>query len=124
MVPGCVNWRVHSRLRLNTDHRSLITRLRRAYGGEAADEADVIFKQMKTKRTKTAFRILSKHGLCLLSSVKKEKRFGMLGGSALPIRLIRAIRGYFSFGASEATIFSKRGSPRSGSQNGFNFRSP
>src|SRR5207249_2289160 len=29
-----------------------------------------------------------------------------------------------SFGASEATIFSKRGSPRSGSQNGSSFRAP
>jgi hypothetical protein len=29
-----------------------------------------------------------------------------------------------SFGASEATIFSKRGSPRSGSQNGNSFNCP
>ena len=38
--------------------------------------------------------------------------------------VIRAIRGYFYFGANEATIFSKHGSPRSGSQNGINFKSP
>jgi hypothetical protein len=30
----------------------------------------------------------------------------------------------FSFGASEATIFSKRGSPRSGSHKGSSFRAP
>jgi hypothetical protein len=29
-----------------------------------------------------------------------------------------------SFGASDATIFSKRGSPRSGSQKGNNFNAP
>jgi len=32
--------------------------------------------------------------------------------------------GAASFGASEATIFSKRGSPRSGSQKGSNFNAP
>ena len=30
----------------------------------------------------------------------------------------------YSFGANEATIFSKRGSPRSGSQNGNSFKAP
>ncbi len=30
----------------------------------------------------------------------------------------------YCFGASEATIFSKRGSPRSGSQKGSSFRAP
>src|SRR5947207_1724048 len=42
-------------------------------------------------------------------------------GRALPIRVIRATSGQFPFGATEATIFSKRGSPRSGSQNGNSF---
>src|ERR1043166_402741 len=34
------------------------------------------------------------------------------------------IRGEIYFGARDATIFSKHGSPRSGSQNGISFRSP
>ena len=36
----------------------------------------------------------------------------------------RAIYCCYCVGASEATIFSKRGSPRNGSQNGSNFNSP
>src|SRR5579885_3842005 len=31
---------------------------------------------------------------------------------------------YFSFGAKDSTIFSKRGSPRSGSQKGCSFKTP
>jgi len=45
-------------------------------------------------------------------------------GSVLPICVISVIRGQFPFGAREATIFSKRGSPRSGSHHGISFRSP
>ena len=49
-------------------------------------------------------------------------------GAARPpvrlIRAIRAIRGEFYLGAREATIFSKHGSPRSGSHHGYNFNPP
>jgi len=38
-------------------------------------------------------------------------------GQALPLQLDY-------FGANDETIFSKRGSPRSGSQNGISFNSP
>ena len=40
------------------------------------------------------------------------------------IRLISVIRGAVYFGAREATIFSKRGSPRSGSQKGNSLSMP
>jgi hypothetical protein len=40
------------------------------------------------------------------------------------IRLISVIRGAVYFGAREATIFSKRGWPRSGSQTGSSFKAP
>ena len=43
---------------------------------------------------------------------------------ALPTRFIRVIRDERYFGVSEATICSKRGSPRSGSQKGNNFNAP
>jgi hypothetical protein len=43
----------------------------------------------------------------------------------LPWRLFaRLWRGEFYFGASEATIFSKHGSPRSGSHHGISFNGP
>jgi hypothetical protein len=49
----------------------------------------------------------------------EEKR---RGGAALQnIRGIGVIRGYLDFGARDATIFSKRWSPRNGSQNGRSF---
>ena len=41
-----------------------------------------------------------------------------------PTRVDSVIRGYVYLGAREATIFSKRGSPRNGSQNGSSFNSP
>jgi hypothetical protein len=53
--------------------------------------------------------------------------FGSLragSGRALPISAIRVVRGKDYVGAREATIFSKRGSPRRGSQNGSSFRWP
>jgi hypothetical protein len=40
------------------------------------------------------------------------------------LRIHRGVYLLGSFGASEATIFSKRGSPRSGSQTGNSFKAP
>ena len=42
----------------------------------------------------------------------------------LKLNLLFSVGGHDHFGASEATIFSKRGSPRSGSQKGNNFNPP
>jgi len=47
-----------------------------------------------------------------------------LMSSVAPFRRIAWLRLYRSFGASEATIFSNRGSPRRGSQKGNSFKAP
>src|SRR5882762_7861285 len=73
-------------------------------------------KQKKTKETKMMFSPSRCPSLCSLPSVKTRS-----ARRALPIRVIR---GHSYFGAREATIFSKHGSPRRESQNGISFSSP
>src|SRR5438094_9780280 len=80
-------------------------------------EANVLLQQVKS-------------GPCFLRGLLSEQNpDGALGSRALPFPSDLFLYpcdlwGYSYFGAREATIFSKQGSPRSGSQNGSSFNSP
>jgi hypothetical protein len=58
------------------------------------------FSQKETKAAKKAFRFQPNTAFVFfVIFCYKQKRFGAPGGCAAPIRLIRAIRGEFCFGA-------------------------
>ncbi len=54
-------------------------------------------------------------------ALQLDTGFGTLGGHGVPIHVVL---GEIYLGARQATILSKRGSPRRGSQNGSNFNCP
>ena len=95
------------------------------------DCPDVTDRLFDKRKEANVFRKQVRSGPCFLRGLLSEETppDGALGSRALlfPSDLFLYpcdLWGYSYFGAREATIFSKQGSPRNGSQNGSSFNSP
>ena len=91
---------------------------------------DVTDRLFDKRKEANVFRKQVRSGPCFLRGLLSEENPPTARWAVAPCHsllsyfCIRDLWGYSYFGARDATIFSKQGSPRSGSQNGSSFNSP